>query len=73
MKTVEPDSTQSQSIDILSPRTVEARLGLDSTTIWRMRRRQEFPQPISLSPGRKGYRRSDIEAWIAARAAGVRG
>jgi predicted DNA-binding transcriptional regulator AlpA len=36
------DPTQLQSLDILSPRTVEAKLGLDATTIWRMRRRREF-------------------------------
>jgi predicted DNA-binding transcriptional regulator AlpA len=66
------DPTQLQSLDILSPRTVEAKLGLDATTIWRMRRRQEFPEPISLSPGRKGYLRRDVEAGLTARATNTR-
>lgn len=66
-QTLAPDTAPSQTLDVLSPRVVEARLGIDSTTIWRMRRRNEFPQPIRLSPGRVGYRRADIEAWIASR------
>jgi prophage regulatory protein len=64
-RTLAPDT--SQSLDVLSPRVVEARLGIDQTTIWRMRRRHEFPEPIQLSPGRVGYRRADIEAWLTAR------
>ena len=45
-----------------------ARLGLSGTTIWRMRRRGEFPQPVRLSPGCIGWRERDVEAWIAQRA-----
>jgi prophage regulatory protein len=66
-QTLATESAPSQTLDVLSPRVVEARLGIDATTIWRMRRRNEFPQPIRLSPGRVGYRRADIEAWIASR------
>ena len=30
---------------------VRARTGLSTTTIWRLRRRGEFPNPVQLSPG----------------------
>jgi prophage regulatory protein len=62
-------STNSDSLDILPPRVVEKLLGVDGVTIWRMRRRGEFPSPIQLSPGRIGYRRADIERWLEQRAA----
>lgn len=55
--------------DILSPQRVEAMLGIDSTTIWRLRRRGLFPQPLQLSPRRVGYRRVDIERWLEQRQA----
>jgi prophage regulatory protein len=29
--------------------------------------RGEFPSPVQLSPGRVGWRESDIDAWIASR------
>ena len=55
------------------------RTGLSSTTIWRQRLLGAFPQPIPLTPGtvaRDGRRRgpvgwleSDLERWIADRAA----
>jgi prophage regulatory protein len=67
-QTLAPDFPQSLSLDVLSPRAVEARLGLDATTMSRMRKRGEFPQPIRLSPGRVGYRRSDVEQWLLTRA-----
>jgi prophage regulatory protein len=67
MSTPAPDSTHSPSIDILSPRAVEQTVSLDATTIWRLRKRGDFPEPIRLSPGRVGYRRADIAAWIASR------
>ena len=56
------------SIDeILSPRTVENVTSLNASTIWRMRQRHEFPQPIRLSAHRVGYRREDIRRWLASR------
>jgi prophage regulatory protein len=59
------------SLEILSPRELRETLGdLSSTTVWRMRRRGEFPEPIRLSPGRVGYRRADVAAWLEQRSAG---
>jgi predicted DNA-binding transcriptional regulator AlpA len=66
-----PDSTQSVAVPdpIDSPRTVDRRLGWCSTTRWRLAKAGQFPAAIRLSPGRIGYRRSDIDAWLAAREA----
>ena len=59
------------SLEILSPRELRDTLDdLSPTTVWRMRRRGEFPEPIRLSPGRVGYRRADVEAWIEQRSSG---
>jgi prophage regulatory protein len=52
----------------VSPRLLRERLGLSEATILRMRRRGQFPQPIRLSPGRVGWRESDIVDWLDARA-----
>lgn len=38
-----------------------------STTIWRLRKCGAFPDPVSISPNRKMWRESEIDAWIAAR------
>ena len=44
--------------------------GISDTTIWRMRRAKQFPEPVSISPNRKAWRESDIEAWMNARNSG---
>ena len=49
---------------ILSNREVVELLGLSAATVWRLRRRGDFPEPISLSPGRVGWRESDLSAWL---------
>jgi predicted DNA-binding transcriptional regulator AlpA len=56
------------SIEVLSPSAVYRAIGLNSSTVWRLRQRGDFPEPIRLSPGRVGYRRADIERWLQARA-----
>lgn len=44
--------------------------GLSATTLWRLTRRGEFPQPIRLSSGGAvGWLDSEIQAWLAERAA----
>jgi predicted DNA-binding transcriptional regulator AlpA len=53
---------------IIRPRALADRLGLSLATLWRLRRRGDLPEPIRLSPGCVGWRTSDIEAWLAARA-----
>lgn len=50
------------------PNVVEV-TGLSRSTIWRRIRAGDFPPPIRLSPGTKGWKASDIQQWIAARTA----
>ena len=50
-------------------KAVVAMTGLSATTLWRMTRRGEFPQPIRLSSGAAvGYLDSEIASWLAERA-----
>jgi len=51
--------------------TVLERTGhISTTTIWRMRRAKQFPEPVAVSPNRKAWRESEIDAWLEARVAG---
>jgi predicted DNA-binding transcriptional regulator AlpA len=52
---------------LLRPRDVAEYLGVSVVTIWRMRRRGDFPEPIRISPGAVGWRAADIEAWLRSR------
>lgn len=54
---------------ILTIDEVTERTSLPRTTIWRRVRDGTFPPPIQLSPGRIGWLESEIDAWIAERAA----
>ena len=49
--------------------TVARITGLSKATIYRLRDRGEFPQPVQLSPRCVGWRVKDIEAWLEARIA----
>jgi predicted DNA-binding transcriptional regulator AlpA len=66
--TVAPESSLSIS-GIITLRRLTEISTLSPPTIWRMRRRGEIPEPIQLSPGRKGWRRDVIEKWLAERGA----
>ena len=48
------------------------RVALSDTTIWRLERAGKFPRSIRISPGAIAWKESDIEAWIAERAAAGR-
>ena len=52
---------------ILSPHQLSELTGLSPTTLWRMRRRGDLPEPIRLSPGRVGWSAAVIEKWLATR------
>lgn len=52
----------------LSPKGLRDYTTLSLATLWRMRRRGELPEPVRLSPGRVGWRRSVIDLWLATRA-----
>jgi len=54
---------------LLRPSTVAERIGLSIPTIWRLRRRGDFPAPVRVSAGAIAFIESDIEKWIADRSA----
>ncbi len=47
---------------------VARRTSLSRTTAWRLQRRDEFPCPYLISPGRVGHLEGEVEAWMASRA-----
>jgi prophage regulatory protein len=53
--------------EIISPRHVRLVVGISPITIWRLRREGKFPAPLRLTKGRIGWRRSDLNAWLAER------
>ena len=54
------------------PKPLAKRLGVSTTTLWRLRARKEFPEPIQISPGAVGWRESDVQAWLKSRKGGAR-
>ena len=52
----------------LKPKTVEQVTGLSGSTIWRLRRAGEFPNPVPISKGRVGFIRDEIDTWLRERA-----
>ena len=54
----------------LAWKEVARRTSLSRTTAWRLQKRDEFPRPRSISPGRVGHLACEVEAWIASRAHG---
>ena len=57
----------SAALQCLNVREVAALIGLSVVSIWRLRRRGDFPAPVKLSPGRVAFLESDITAWLEAR------
>lgn len=55
--------------DYLPWKVVAKRTSLSRTTAWRLQRRDEFPRPYAISPGRVGHLECEVEAWMASRAA----
>ena len=49
---------------ILRVADLEAELGLSRTTIWRLRRAGEIPDPIRLSANAVGWRAHVIDQWL---------
>lgn len=56
-----------QSGEIISTNGLPQVTGLSKSTIWRLERAGQFPHRIQLSPGRVGYRRSEVEEWLDSR------
>lgn len=36
---------------------------LSRTTLWRVMKSGQFPRPVRISPGRVGWRESEVIAW----------
>lgn len=53
----------------ISVKQVADIVGLSRSTIWRLRSRDLFPEPIRLSPGRVAWSVTDISEWISSRRA----
>ena len=53
-------------IKFYSERQLLGRLGYSRATLWRQRKRGAFPDPVQISPGRKGYEAEAADAAIAA-------
>ncbi len=59
----------SSSSRILRPREVFQRVGLCRTVVYKAAREGKFPKPIKLTERATGWLESEVDAWIAARAA----
>ena len=51
----------------LSKSEVLERVRISDPTMYRLRRRREFPDPIELSPRKIVWIESEIEAWLQSR------
>ena len=60
-------ATARPELQILRVADLQALLNLSRTTIWRLRRAGEFPQPIRLSANAVGWPAHVIDEWLAER------
>ena len=56
--------TQKSPDSIVRPTEMAQRLGVSRSTLWRMRRRAEFPEPLRISAGAVGWREATIREWF---------
>lgn len=49
---------------LLSTDEVMQRTTLSRSTLWRLSRSGAIPRPIRITPGRIGWRESDVAAWL---------
>ncbi|RUU35366.1 AlpA family phage regulatory protein [Mesorhizobium sp. M6A.T.Ce.TU.002.03.1.1] len=54
-------------MQILSIKEACKRVGISRTTVWQLTREGKFPGLVRITPKRKGYVDSEIEAWISER------
>jgi prophage regulatory protein len=65
--------TMSQSQKIIRLKQAIAKTGLSRSTIYVLLSHGEFPAQIKLSPRAMGFLESEVDAWIASRAAARNG
>lgn len=63
------ENPQRESLELLSLNSVERRLSLSKSTIYREIAKGHFPKQIRLSPGRVGWIDSEVDEWIEERRA----
>jgi prophage regulatory protein len=56
------------SLRLLRMGTVLDLTQLSETTLWRLRRRDEFPAPVRVTSRTIAWRAADVEVWIRQRA-----
>jgi predicted DNA-binding transcriptional regulator AlpA len=68
------ESLMAETTEVLTPRklidadSVRERVGgLSLPTLWRMRQKGTFPEPVRVSPGRVAWYADEIDEWIASR------
>ena len=54
---------------LLNYRDLKNEFGLERKRVWAMVRKGRFPASVEISPSRPGWRRDDIEQWLAERPA----
>jgi predicted DNA-binding transcriptional regulator AlpA len=65
------DQTTTQQADtnsrdrLITIDEVLARVSLSKATLWRLRKRHAFPDPVQVSPGRKLFSENALNRWIA--------
>ena len=66
-------SNQTDNIErsFYSEKQLIQKLGLSRSTLWRMRRAGEFPNPVHISKGRVGYVAAQVHAFIQSRLEGA--
>ena len=52
---------------IYREKDVLALVRISKATLWRWRKAGEFPHPIQLGPNTVGWRRGDVDEWLASR------
>jgi prophage regulatory protein len=61
-----------QGLDpMLRKPAVLAMTGISDPTLWRLRRRGEFPAPTRIGARAIGWPKSTVESWLASRAIGA--
>ena len=63
--TADTASQGAKTDQILREPEVSKISGLSRVTRWRLERAGQFPRRVKLSAGRVGWRRSEVERWMA--------
>jgi predicted DNA-binding transcriptional regulator AlpA len=73
MKEEKAKTSFATSIVLLPTHDVLNITGLSRTTLWRLEREGKFPLRLRLSANRVGWRKDEVEGWIATRPRGMAG